>query len=99
MYCNEINGVSVEKMSSSEDGSASVMNTTADGSSPNSTKNGVAFETIVHVTAYLDLLDEFETAKKKIAEQDRSQRQAEYPEGRSTLFLLPVMRRILESVG
>ena len=52
-----------------------------DTSGDEASKNGVAFETLVHVTAYLDLLDEFETAKKKIQEEDRNDRQAEYPEG------------------
>ncbi|XP_075247201.1 uncharacterized protein LOC142340526 [Convolutriloba macropyga] len=41
----------------------------------------VLFETLVHITAYLELLDSFETAKRMFAQQDRNDRQAEYPKG------------------
>ncbi|XP_063725891.1 uncharacterized protein LOC134853869 [Symsagittifera roscoffensis] len=44
-------------------------------------EGGVVFETLVRVAAYLELLDSFETAKKKFSEGDRNERQAEYPKG------------------
>ena len=42
----------------------------------------MVFETLVRVAAYLELLDSFETAKKKFSEGDRNERQAEYPKGK-----------------
>ena len=50
----------------------------------------VLFETLVHITAYLELLDSFETAKRMFAQQDRNDRQAEYPKGIFFLFYIRV---------
>ena len=59
----------------------------------------VSFESLVYITAYLELLDIFETAKKKFSQDDRGERVSEYPQGDCTQFTIVILDRSFRVKG